>query len=200
MGDFEYSYDIALARIDRPRDELILARALVAENDWRALREADDRVQHLPQIPIRLPLRDGATQDPKLRSPGRVSLKGNTLTAAMKGGRLTREAVADFTDHPAEMLAAARALHAGCGIRRDRSHTDQEGEADTAREGRLRSRRAPHRERSRPLRDRKIRAVLEEGGTLHCEVCSFDFTTACGVLGTGYIEVHHPSRLSTYRV
>ncbi|MGW3912340.1 HNH endonuclease [Streptomyces sp. NPDC005070] len=199
MGNFECSYDTAVARIDWTRDELVLACALVAENGWRELREADERVRHLSQILRRLPLHDGATQDPKFRSPGSVSLKtGNIVTAragyhgaAMKGGRLTREVVADFTDHPAEMLAAARALHAGAASAEIVRIPAQEGETGTAREGQLLTRWALHRERSKPLRVRKIRAVLEEGGTLHCEVCSFGFSTAYGELGAGYIEVHH---------
>ncbi|MER5595864.1 HNH endonuclease [Streptomyces sp. NPDC002265] len=188
-----------MARIDWTRDELLLACALVAENGWRELRTADQQVQDLSRLLRQLPLHDGAAADPKFRSPGSVSLKtGNIVTARaeyggapMKGGRLTSEVVADFTDRPAEMLAAARALRAGLASTETIGIPAQEGEADAAREGRLLTRWALHRERSRPLRDRKIRAALAEGGTLHCEVCSFDFTAAYGELGDGYIEVHH---------
>ncbi|MFI0962370.1 HNH endonuclease [Streptomyces sp. NPDC021080] len=188
-----------MARIDWTRDELVLACALVAENEWRELRTTDQQVRDLSQLLRQLPLHDGAAADPKFRSPGSVSLKtGNIVTARaeydgalMKGGRLTSEVVADFTDRPGEMLATAKALHAGMASAEIMDIPVQEGETDSAREGRLLTRWALHRERSRPLRDRKIRAVLEEGSTLHCEVCSFDFTTAYGELGAGYIEVHH---------
>ncbi|QFZ76131.1 HNH endonuclease [Streptomyces fagopyri] len=199
MGNFECSHDTAVARIDWTRDELVLACALVAENEWRELRTTDQQVQDLSQLLSRLPLHDGAAADPKFRPPGSVSLKaGNIVTARaeyrgapMKSGRLTSEVVADFTDRPDQMLATAKAVRAGMASAEIIGTPAPEGEADAAREGQLLTRWALHRERSRPLRDRKIRAVLEEGGTLHCEVCSFDFSTAYGELGAGYIEVHH---------
>ncbi|MEU0597981.1 hypothetical protein ABZ484_06945 [Streptomyces sp. NPDC006393] len=64
------------------------------------------------------------------------------------------------------------------------------------REGRLLKRRALYRERDKPLRDRKIQVVLEEGTPLRCELRSFGFTAADGEPGDGYIEVHH--RLSLH--
>ncbi|MER6223573.1 HNH endonuclease [Streptomyces sp900105755] len=188
-----------MAKINWTRDELLLACALVVENRWRELGPADKRVQNLSQILRKLPLHDGAAADPRFRSPGSVSLKtGNIVTAragyhgvAMKGGQLTREVVADFTERPAEMLAAAKALHAGVASAEIVGIPAQEGETDLAREGQLLRRWALYRERNRPLRDRKVQAVLEEGLPLRCEVCSFDFTAAYGELGDGYIEVHH---------
>ncbi|MEU6273591.1 HNH endonuclease [Streptomyces populi] len=188
-----------MTRNNWTRDELVLACALVAENGWRELRPGDEEVQKLSQVLRRLPLHDGAAADPRFRSPGSVSLKtGNIVTARadyhgapMKGGRLTREVVADFTDHPSEMLAAAQALRAGVMSGEIIRIPAQEGETDEAREGQLLRRWALYRERSRPLRDRKIQAALDEGGPLRCEVCAFDFTVAYGELGAGYIEVHH---------
>lgn len=54
----------------------------------------------------------------------------------------------------------------------------------------LRAHRA--RERSRELREAKIRAAP----ALRCEVCDFDFGATYPVVGDGFIEVHHVSSLS----
>ncbi|MFJ3794816.1 HNH endonuclease [Streptomyces sp. NPDC090088] len=156
-------------------------------------------MQNLSQILRKLPLRDGAAADPRFRSHGSVSLKsGNIVTAragyhgvAMKGGQLTGEVVADFTERPDEMLSAAKALRAGVASAKIVGIPAQEGETDLAREGQLLRRWALYRERNKPLSDRRIHAVPEEGVPLRCGVCSFDFTASYGELRDGYIEVHH---------
>ncbi|MFD3502821.1 HNH endonuclease [Streptomyces sp. NPDC058678] len=188
-----------MVKINWTRDELLLACALVAENGWHELRPADERVQNLSKILRQLPLHDGAAADPKFRSPGSVSRKtGDIVTVragyhgvTTKGGQLTREVVADFTERTDEMLSAAQALYAGVTSAEIVRIPAQEGETTWAREGQLLRRWALYRERNKPLRDRKIQAVLDEGIPLRCEVCSFDFTAAYGELGDGYIEVHH---------
>ncbi|MEV8032045.1 HNH endonuclease [Streptomyces sp. NPDC086182] len=188
-----------MARIDWTRDELLLACALVAENGWRELRPADTRVQDLSKILRKLPLHDDTAADPKFRSPGSVSRKtGDIVTVragyhgvTTKGGRLTREVVADFTERADEMLSAAHALYAGVTSAEIVRIPAQEGETALAREGQLLRRWALYRERNKPLRDRKIQEALEEGIPLQCEVCTFDFAAAYGELGDGYIEVHH---------
>lgn len=199
MGNFECSHDTAVVKINWTRDELLLACALIVENGWRELRPADKRVQNLSKILRKLPLHEGAAADPKFRSPGSVSRKtGDIVTVragyhgvTTKGGQLTREVVADFTERADEMLSAAQALHVGLTSAETVRIPAQEDETSLAREGQLLRRWALYRERNKPLRDRKIQAVLEEGVPLRCEVCSFNFTAAYGELGDGYIEVHH---------
>jgi hypothetical protein len=58
-------------------------------------------------------------------------------------------------------------------------------------EGRIFMLRHRARERDARLRGRKIDAVRGIGGPLSCEVCGFDFETAYGERGRGYIECHH---------
>lgn len=160
---------------------------------------ADQRVQNLSKILRDLPLHDGAAADPKFRSAGSVSRKTSDIVTARdgyhgvatKGGQLTHEVVADFTERPVEMLSAAQALYAGVASTELVRIPAQEGETASGREGQLLRRWALYRERSKLLRDRKIKAVREEGIPLSCEVCSFDFSVAFGELGDGYIEVHH---------
>ncbi len=74
------------------------------------------------------------------------------------------------------------------------ANVDTEGDSEGAialREHRL-------RERSRELREAKIRAFIEEHGSVFCELCGFDFERFYGALGSGLIEVHHTKAIADY--
>lgn len=60
-----------------------------------------------------------------------------------------------------------------------------------AQEGRILLARHLRRERSPGLRRQKLAHVQAQGLPVACEVCGFDFATAYGERGRGYIEVHH---------
>ncbi|MFE4689890.1 HNH endonuclease [Streptomyces sp. NPDC056749] len=186
------------------RDELLLACALVVENNWNELREGDPRVLDLSGLLRSLPLHHGAAQTiPKFRSVGSVSRKTSDLASnhpeyvgvSTKGGRLDKEVIAAFIARPSEMLGAAAALRQGIGtgalyeIPADPDEVDDDG--SSAVEGRLLARWALHRERDRGIRARKIARAEKLGQPLRCEVCTFDFGRFYGPLGKGYIEVHH---------
>ncbi|MFJ3096015.1 HNH endonuclease [Streptomyces hydrogenans] len=197
-----------MAQISWVRDELLLACALVAENDWHELRQGDPQVLELSDLLRSLPLHGDAAADQRFRSPNSVSRKTTDIATAhphhagpmTKGGRATREIVADFLEHPSEMLAAARALREGVAsgelhlIPAPVDETD-DPESLEAPEGRLLRRWALHRERDRGLRSRKIQHVRTLGQPLRCEVCTFDFGLTYGPLGAGYVEVHHVTPL-----
>ncbi|UXY27802.1 hypothetical protein [Streptomyces sp. HUAS TT20] len=127
-GDFECSYDTGLARINRTHDEPLLACALVVDTGRRELRPADKRVRNLSKIHRKLPWHDDAAADPTFRSPGGASRQtGDSVTVraryhgvVTKGGQLSRDVVADFTERTDVMGSAA-----------------QEGETSLAREGQL---------------------------------------------------------------
>ncbi|WP_145502835.1 HNH endonuclease [Streptomyces sp. CFMR 7] len=185
-------------------DELLLACALVVENDWNELREGDPRVLELSDLLRSLPIHEGAARTiPKFRSIGSVSRKTSDLASnhpsytgtPTKGGRLDREVISAFIARPAEMLLAATALRQGIStgelytIPQDPDELDDEG--NSAVEGRLLARWALYRERNRALRARKIAQAEKLGQPLQCEVCDFDFGSVYGDLGRGYIEVHH---------
>ncbi|MEV5445369.1 HNH endonuclease [Streptomyces sp. NPDC052644] len=187
------------------RDELLLACALVAENDWKELRQGDIRVLELSDLLRTLPLHPGdPSADPRFRSPDSVSRKTTDIATVhpdypgtpTKGGSLSRAVVADFVERPGEMAAAANALREGIAsgellhIPAQAEELGDDGKT-TAREGQLLARWALHRERDRGLRTRKIRQVQKLGLPLRCEVCAFDFGVSYGQLGAGYVEVHH---------
>ncbi|MEV0089993.1 HNH endonuclease [Streptomyces sp. NPDC050738] len=194
-----------MARIDWSWDELLLACALVMENDWHELRQNYADVIDLSDLLRSLPLNaDAAGDDPRFRSPNSVSRKTTDISTAhpsypgtpTRGGRLTREVVKAFVQHPTEMLASAKALREGIGSGELHAIPPQPDEAGddgmtTAPEGRLLARWALYRERDRGLRDRKIKRALSRGQAIQCAVCTFDFRRTYGQLGDGYIEVHH---------
>lgn len=68
---------------------------------------------------------------------------------------------------------------------------DEEGE-----EGQILTRTHRYRERDTKLVKRKKDKVLQETGTLSCEVCGFDFGKSYGVHGQGFIECHHTKPVS----
>jgi 5-methylcytosine-specific restriction protein A len=47
------------------------------------------------------------------------------------------------------------------------------------------------RERDGKVRAEKLKSVVAAGGDIACEVCGFNFSSAYGPRGEGYIEVHH---------
>ncbi|MGW0787579.1 HNH endonuclease [Streptomyces sp. NPDC002911] len=185
-------------------DELLLACALVVENNWNELREGDPRVLDLSDMLRSLPIHEGAAQTiPTFRSVGSVSHKTTDLAsnhpayagAPTRGGRLDKEVIAAFIARPSEMLGAAAALRQGIGtgalheLPVDPDEVDDDG--NSAVEGRLLARWALHRERDRGIRARKIARAEKLRQPLQCEVCTFDFSHFYGTLGKGYIEVHH---------
>jgi 5-methylcytosine-specific restriction enzyme A len=194
-----------MSRISWARDELLLACALVVENGWHELRQADPEVLELSDLLRTLPLHSTAVKsDPRFRSPNSVSRKTADIATAhpdytgtaTRGGQPTRDVVADFLQHPAEMMTAVHAIRSGIAsgeLHHIQPQPDEAGddEGTTAREGQLLARWAIHRERDRGLRDRKIQQARRRGEAIRCEVCSFDFALAYGDLGSGYVEVHH---------
>ena len=85
------------------------------------------------------------------------------------------------------------------GVAPDRTDASDDPEA-AAFEGQKRRMFVIHRRRESGIRNKKIRAALEEnGGSLICEVprCNFDFKARYGALGKGYAHVHHTKPLAS---
>ncbi|MGP3950181.1 HNH endonuclease [Streptomyces sp. 7N604] len=185
-------------------DELLLACALVVENDWRELRQVDRPVRELSDLLRALPLHGVAARKiPEFRSTGSVSHKTADLATnhpayagkATRCGRLDKEVIAAFMARPTEMLQAASAIKEGIGsgeLSRIPEQPDEAAEdGTTSLEGRLLARWAISRERDPRLRRLKIETARRLGQPLQCQVCAFHFGRHYGALGEGYIEVHH---------
>ncbi|MFC4516023.1 HNH endonuclease [Streptomyces ehimensis] len=185
-------------------DELLLACSLVANNQWRELRETDAQVAELSALLRSLPLHGSEARSlPTFRSIGSVSRKTTDLASNRPGypgkptrcGKLDKVVVAAFLEHPAELSAAAVAIRKGISSASLSQVPEQPDEMSddgvTSLEGRLLARWTLARERDPKLRRRKLDHARRLGQPLRCEVCSFDFGRLYGELGEGYIEVHH---------
>ncbi|MFG2729768.1 HNH endonuclease [Streptomyces canus] len=185
------------------RDELILACDVVARNGWQGLSASDPRIAELSDLLQLLGAYPPEERAAEYRNRNGAAFKTLNIASfhpdypgtTTNGGQLDREVLQDFLARPEEMARAAALLREGL-----RSGTlqpvlpEDEGADDddvSAPEGRVLYRRHLTRERNKRLRLKKITAVLKKGGTLACEVCSFDFSAVYGERGQGYIECHH---------
>ncbi|MDO6485318.1 HNH endonuclease [Shimia thalassica] len=125
------------------------------------------------------------SNDPKYTSEGKVGLAATN--------KLEREVWERFKgDIPALRSVAA-------SIRSQIDKLDgltnnfemDEPEIEEASEGRIVTRVHRTRERSRKIVAEKKRQSLNKSGQLVCEGCNFDFATAYGSRGNGFIECHH---------
>jgi 5-methylcytosine-specific restriction protein A len=136
----------------------------------------------------------------KFRNPNGVVRKSADIAtshpgyrgARTNGGRRTQEVVAEFVRDHATMHALAASLRSSlaAGVTPDLPQ-DVGYENESEMEGRYLLRLHAYRERNSALRRKKISSVLADGGSLACEVCTFDFAQQYGDRGQGYIECHH---------
>lgn len=141
-----------------------------------------------------------------LESTGMVTLTplpNNTLWRITPKGRLFVEDQDEMLDLvrrqsfslPAKRTALTSVDPAAEGGRRRRALAFDEDEA--VEEGAGGPAVVNRRKRSRALRDAAI-AHFTKDGKIACAACAFDFRTAYGDHGQGYIEIHHRKPLSMY--
>jgi 5-methylcytosine-specific restriction protein A len=111
---------------------------------------------------------------------------------ATNGGRRDKEVIERFLLEPDVMHAMADSIRASVGTGEPPDFPSDVGyEGESELEGRYLLRWHAYRERNPALRRKKIKSVIEAGGSLSCEVCEFDFNDFYGERGQGYIECHH---------
>jgi 5-methylcytosine-specific restriction protein A len=183
------------------RDEIIMACALVSENEWRGVRASEPAVKQLSELLRRAPIHPESEKTVAFRSPDSVQRKTFDIATQhpdyrgkpTKGNKLDRVVLRDFLDDPERMLAVAQAIRSAIDSGTVAEATVAEVEASdmVAPEGALLLARHVVRERDPRLRREKLKDVASRGLRPCCEICSFDFGRIYGALGEGYIEVHH---------
>jgi 5-methylcytosine-specific restriction protein A len=187
---------------DWTRDEIILACHLVMANGWKGLDANDPRVIELSGLLQLMPIHAEADRNEKFRNPNGVARKTFDIATRhpdyrgkpTNGGALDVEVLHEFLARPAEMTEVAQLIRQGITAGDLQTLPLDDGEDldnYSAPEGRLLMSRHKRRERNKGLRQKKIAAVLKQGGTLACEACGFDFEEVYGDRGSGYIECHH---------
>lgn len=187
--------------INWTRDEIILACALTASNNWSGLDDKDSRVLALSILLNQSPVHPVKLRDAKFRNPAGVARKTWDIATQhpdykgqkTKGNKLDAIVLKDFLREPAKMQKLAEAIDAE--IRRGDASVPSEGDPDVedlgVAEGGLLLARHFKRERNRTLRNKKIESVKKAGLPVACEVCTFNFQTTYGPRGQDYIDVHH---------
>lgn len=183
------------------RDEIILACALVSENEWRGARASEPAVQELSDLLRRAPIHPATDRDGAFRSPNSVQRKTFDIATQhpdyggkqTKGNRLDRVVLRSFLDDLEPMRAVARAIRLAilCDAVAEPVVAEVEASDMVRPEGTILLAQHLVREREPRLRSEKLKAVADRGQRPSCEVCSFDFGRVYGTLGEGYIEVHH---------
>lgn len=187
-------------------EELTLAVELIDRRGWKGGNAMTPDYIELSRVLREANFPEHGEIDESFRSTSSVSMKIGNLVGAnphVPGGlRATdreRLFVARFLENPEVMRSLAQSLRTGAGVARippevDTSELDDE-EISVATEGGPSYVLTLLRERSRPLRRAKIRAVEQSGGVVACEACGFDFFAVYGELGRSFIEVHHRTPL-----
>lgn len=120
--------------------------------------------------------------DPKFTAKG-----GKGLNSASKLDRLVWD---EFAGRPQELAIVAQEIKQAAKATMD-DDSLEEVESYEAKEGRVSYRWHRTLERDRKVTALRKAAALKKNGKLACEVCAFDFFTAYGARGSGFIEAHH---------
>ena len=193
---------MAEPRINWSRSEVILACALLGDNNWKWIPPTDDRIVTLSELLRQSPEHPLEGRGSKFRNPNGVARKMMDLLShhpdyrgvPTHGGKTDLEVIAAFIDDGPGMARLADRIREE--IRRGELTTaliaevvgDPEMEAN---EGTILMASHIRRDRDPKLRRRKIDNVKAYGGRVACEVCGFDFEDVYGERGRDYIEVHH---------
>lgn len=181
-------------------DEIVLACDLVARNGWRWLPAEDPQVIALSELLRKISVHPEAVRGEKFRNPNGVGRKTADLATnrpgypgkPTNGGRRDKQVIERFLREPDIMHAMAESIRSSVTGGEPPDFPDDVGyDGESEMEGRYLLRWHAYRERNPALRRKKIASVLDDGGSLTCEVCQFDFNEVYGDRGDGYIECHH---------
>jgi 5-methylcytosine-specific restriction protein A len=193
--------------VDWAYDELVLVGDAVRANDWKGIRAHSADAKALAALLSQGKLHPGVSLPPDFRTPNSIQRKSFDLVTVgrdyegvpTRGGKLAAVVMGEFEADPGGMEAKAGAirelLQSGADLAPPSGPDDEPDEQIAAHEGGVIEVLAKRRERDRTLRKKKIQAVEKAGGLIACEACGFDFETAYGERGAGYIEIHHVNPL-----
>ena len=187
------------------RDELILALDLYFRHPPKTISQTHESVVSLSELLNALPIHANRVGQGTFRNPNGVYMKlSNFLrldpdyegTGLSRGGKLEEEIWNEFAGDRERLRTLAKAIATGHQAATVDVQLDDEDELAFP-EGRVLYRLHRQRERNTKLVKKKKKQAAE-AGLLYCQVCSFDFATAYGTLGEGYIECHHTSPIAEY--
>jgi 5-methylcytosine-specific restriction protein A len=196
------------------RDEIILALDLYFDEERGSIDARNPKVIELSKILNSLPFQTAKLQAENFRNPNGVSLKLSNFLAidpeyqgkGMKQfSKLDEEVFFEFQNDRTRLKEIAAKIKT---ILQDKNlqaqisliEDDEETRNDSVIEGQILYRLHKFRERDKKLVSKKKAQALLRSGKLNCEACNFDFEEFYGVTGSGYIECHHKTPLSMFKV
>jgi 5-methylcytosine-specific restriction protein A len=196
------------------RDEIILALDLYFKQGRGSIDKSNPKIIELSETLNKLPLFPDKPDAEKFRNPNGVALKlanflpfdDSYVGKGMKGGsqqdKLTfREFVNDKERlHEIAMEIEKVANNQGLKEKIYRIEDDEQSLKDSVMEGQVIYKLHKLRERDIDIVKHKKNQALSKTGHLECEVCIFDFHKFYGNLGYGYIECHHRTPLSQFKI
>lgn len=196
------------------RDEIILALDLYFNHDRGAIDKSNPNIIQLSETLNKLPLFPERPDAEKFRNPNGVSLKLSNFLAIDpnyhgKGmesfSRLDQEIFNEFLNDKATLHALAVEIKKIADNQKLKEkiykiEDDEQSLNDSVIEGQVIYKLHKVRERDAEIVRHKKRQALSLLGYLECEVCVFDFHKFYGEIGYGYIECHHRTPLSKFRV
>lgn len=196
------------------RDEIILALDLYFADDRGSIDARNKKIVELSKILNDLPLFPDRPDQERFRNPNGVTLKlSNFLVfdphykgTGMKGGSKLDKAIFEefyWERRKLKMLASQIKKIVEDPILRSGVSSIEEDEQtrdDSVVEGQVLYKLHKYRERDRVIVFRKKEHVQAKYGKLECEACLFDFESFYGEIGKGYIECHHRTPLSKFKV
>jgi 5-methylcytosine-specific restriction protein A len=187
------------------RDELILALDLYFRHRPSTISQTHPEVVELSKILNGLPIHAERPDRARFRNPNGVYMKLCNFLALdpsyhgkglERGGRGEQQVWNDFHHDRAALRRLAEAIKAGYGTAAAQPAAAEEEDEDAFPEGKVLYRMHRARERNRKLVQAAKARALKREGRLDCAVCHFDFASAYGSLGDGFIECHHALPLS----
>jgi len=196
------------------RDEIILALDLYFADSRGPIDKANPQIIELSTILNSLPLFPDKPDAEKFRNPNGVSLKLSNFLALDpsyngKGmesfSKLDQEVFHEFSENRVRLHAIAAeikkaALDQTLRAKLYKVEDDDQTLTDSVIEGQILYKLHKVRERDKDIVKAKKQQALSMVGCLACEACVFDFGKGYGEIGFGYIECHHRTPLSTFKV
>lgn len=181
-------------------EEIVLACDLVYLNGWSRLDDSDPRVRELSEILQQMSIHSLAIRLPSFRNVNSVAQKTRNIAdrypgyegPRSNGSKRDKIVLDEFRDDPEQMHRVAERLRQAAATDEPGNSSDfLDDEYESVMEGRYLLRFHRVWERKPALREKKIRSVKANGGSLACEACHFDFEQTYGDRGRGFIECHH---------
>ncbi|HYE56738.1 MAG TPA: HNH endonuclease [Chitinophagaceae bacterium] len=196
------------------RDEIILALDLYFDQNRGSLDKKNPKIIELSNLLRSLPLFAQKPDPEKFRNPNGVTLKlSNFLaldpaysgTGMERGSDLDREIFTRFSNNRDELHSIAnqiRQVASNDDLREKVSKVEEDEVSikESVIEGQIIYKLHKIKERDISIVHAKKKQVLVKNGYLDCEVCTFNFERFYGPFGKGFIECHHRTPLSKFKM